>query len=143
MSRIIKCCGILLTAAVVSEAVYQLYKRWITCKNEDQQNESRKDEVVFFPDQEMACKNYFTGEDGCENDRCRFTHKPNSLSKLYEYLAGAQVSLDVCVFIICCADLGDLLISAHRRGVKVRVICDDEQVDVSGSQVWKLRKNGR
>jgi len=136
---------IALTIGVLSEIAYYCYKKWrkrsqgiSSAKSESKEVE----EVLFFPDAQIACKDHFVGEDGCSRQNCRFTHEHNSLSRLYQFLDEAIVSLDVCVFVICCADLGDLLITAHKRKVKVRVICDDEQIDITGSQIWKLRKAG-
>lgn len=143
VNRITKCIGIVAAIGITSEIIYQAYL-WILRKRTETEsrNESSITEVLFFPDRMVACKDYFIGEHGCTNLRCRFTHEPNSLSSLYKHLSGARTSLDVCVFVICCADLGDVIINAHRRGVKVRVICDDEQVDISGSQIWRMRSEG-
>ncbi|XP_045214814.2 uncharacterized protein LOC123564949 [Mercenaria mercenaria] len=146
-SRWIKVGGVALACGVVSEIVYFLYKRFRKRRwqyQDQSESESRKEieEVLFFPDSQVACKNYFIGEYGCDNRNCRFTHIPNSLSRLYEFIASAEKSLDVCVFVICCAELADMLVEAQRKNIKVRVICDDEQVDITGSQIWKLRKEG-
>lgn len=144
----IKVGGIALACGVVSEIAYCLYKRlrkrqWqLGSQNE---SESRKvvEEVLFFPDAQVACKDFFVSEDGCSNARCRFTHTPNSLSRLYEFICSARTSIDVCVFVICCSELAALLIEAQKRNLNVRVICDDEQVNITGSQIWNLRKEGK
>lgn len=138
-------CGVVIACGITSEIVYFVYKRfskrrWQLVSRSESESRNEIEEVLFFPDSEIACKDKFVGEDGCNNLRCRFSHRPNSLSRLYEFISGAKTSLDVCVFVICCADLADLLIQAHKQNVKVRVICDDEQIDITGSQIWKLRK---
>lgn len=61
---------------------------------------------------------------------------------MIETLQEARKSLDVCVFVISCKELADVLINAHRNGVIVRVISDGEQMTVSGSQIQRLRKVG-
>ncbi|KAL3876139.1 hypothetical protein ACJMK2_034011 [Sinanodonta woodiana] len=147
-SNIAKCVLVVVATAVTSEVVYWAYLlfRAKTWKKHGDKKETQSDnvitEVIFFPDDKIACKAHFTSEDGCENKTCRFTHEANSLSRLYGYLASASLSLDVSVFVITCVDLADLLIEAHKRGVVVRVITDDEQVDITGSQIWKLRRAG-
>lgn len=147
VSATVKTVAVIATFGIASEIVYQAYK-WIRNRRRRSQvwpkTESRREthEVLFFPDKDIACKDYFVGEDGCYNPKCRFTHKPNSLSRLYGYLAGAVESVDVCVFVICCQDLADILVQLHRKDIKVRIICDDEQVDITGSQIWPLRKEG-
>ncbi|KAK3599284.1 hypothetical protein CHS0354_028640 [Potamilus streckersoni] len=139
---------IVVASAVTSEIVYWVYllfwdKAWKKYGTKKQtQCDNVVTEVIFFPDDKIACKAHFASEDGCENKMCRFTHEANSLSRLYGYLTSAKTSLDVSVFVITCTDLADLLIEAHKRGVLVRVITDDEQVDITGSQIWKLRSAG-
>ena len=130
-----------LSFGVLSEIIYQLYKRIYRQKGNENTSQPST-EVLFFPDKKVACKAHFTADYGCENAYCQFSHTENSLSKLFTYLISARTSLDVCVFVITCSDLADLLVKAHKKGVKVRVVTDQEQVDVSGSQIWKLRKEG-
>lgn len=122
-----------------TEIVYQIYAR-LKSKKEKQNHIT---EVLFFPDLKVACKAHFTSADGCNNRHCRFTHSENSLSRLYNYLTLSRKSLDVCVFVLSCVDLADTIILAHKRGVNVRVITDNEQVNVQGSQIWKLRSEGK
>lgn len=130
--------GIFTGVCVLSEIVFQFYKyrynRSITKEKE------KSTEVLFFPDKKVACIKHFTSE--CESENCSYSHEENSLSKLFQYLNKAVHSVDVCVFVLTCTDLADLLIQAAERGVRVRVITDCEQVDIPGSQIWKLRSRG-
>lgn len=95
----------------------------------------RKNKVLFFPDEatahSLSSPDEVTGKQG-----------PGSLSVLLETLQEAKESLDVCVFVISCKELADALIKAHHNGVVVRVISDNEQMTVSGSQIERLRKVG-
>lgn len=43
-------------------------------------------------------------------------------------LGSAKRTLDVCVFTITCDEIASALIQAHQRGVRVRVISDNDQV---------------
>lgn len=143
----IKVGGVALACGLVSEVVYFLYKRyrkrgWQYKGQSESESRKEIEEVLFFPDSQVACRNYFVGDHGCDNNNCRFTHIPNSLSRLYEFINSAKKSVDVCVFVICCTELADLLIELNKRNVIVRVICDDEQINITGSQIWKLRKEG-
>ena len=54
----------------------------------------------------------------------------------------AGQSLDVCVFTIADDQLCQALIEAHRRGVKVRVITDDQKTKDIGSDIHLLVKAG-
>lgn len=49
-------------------------------------------------------------------------------------LRSAQRTLDVCVFTITCDEIADALIQAHQRGVRVRVISDNDQVHMLALQ---------
>ncbi|KAL5018209.1 hypothetical protein ScPMuIL_003931 [Solemya velum] len=139
---IIKTVGITIAFGLISEVCYQSYLWWKKkYRTPIPKKKKQECEVLFFPDNRVACKSHFIGE-GCGKLGCHFSHEPNSLSKLFEYLTKARKSLDVCVFVFTCSSLADILVEAHKKGVVVRVITDDEQVDVSNSQIWKLRKEG-
>eukprot|EP00695_Tsukubamonas_globosa_P000346 TRINITY_DN1252_c0_g1_i2.p1 TRINITY_DN1252_c0_g1~~TRINITY_DN1252_c0_g1_i2.p1 ORF type:complete len:195 (+),score=53.33 TRINITY_DN1252_c0_g1_i2:63-647(+) len=58
------------------------------------------------------------------------------------FLQEAKKSLDVCVFTITDDRISQKLIDAHKRGVKVRVITDDEKAHDLGSDVEKLAAAG-
>ncbi|XP_064594590.1 uncharacterized protein LOC135461420 [Liolophura sinensis] len=144
-SGILKTVGAILIAGVATEIGYQLYL-YFTHKRKDKTfpNDKRVfiNKVLIFPDKSVACKKHFLTENGCGNENCRFSHEKSSLSELFQYLNSAKSSLDVCVFTISFEDLADILVAKAKAGVTVRVIADDEQVDVPGSQIWKLRAQG-
>lgn len=52
------------------------------------------------------------------------------VGRLLQLLRGAQRTLDVCVFTITCDEIADALMQAHKRGVRVRVISDNDQACV-------------
>ncbi len=54
----------------------------------------------------------------------------------------AKNNLDLCVFTISDARLADHIIKAHSRGVKVRVITDDQKCFDDGSQIFTLSHAG-
>ncbi|KAJ8318461.1 hypothetical protein KUTeg_003552 [Tegillarca granosa] len=139
MSKVVKYVAGTLIFGLFTEIVYQIYVR-LNSKKEDKKCIT---EVLFFPDLKVACKAHFTSIEGCNNRHCRYTHSGNSLSRLYNYLTLSRKSLDVCVFVLSCADLADILILVHKRGVMVRIITDNEQVNVQGSQIWRLRSEGK
>jgi len=61
---------------------------------------------------------------------------------LVHWLDSAQNELLVCVFTITNNDLRNALHRAHDRGVKVRVISDDECMKQIGSDVYTLKTYG-
>lgn len=54
----------------------------------------------------------------------------------------AATSIDLCVFTISDSRLSEKLIQAHLRGVKVRILTDDQKCFDDGSQVFALSRAG-
>lgn len=78
----------------------------------------------------------------------KIVHEPmffpsiQSEAKVVHYLNSAVTTLDICVFSITYNVLGDAIIEAHKRGVKVRVISDDEQAKNPGADIERLQQAG-
>jgi len=47
--------------------------------------------------------------------------------------------LDVCVFTISCKEIFDAIVAAAARGVRVRVVTDDEKMQDQGSKAFNLK----
>lgn len=114
------------------------------------QNQSNKviNEVLFFPDNStktfkdlstLTAQDHYNLSKLTVQDRL---HQDSSLRKLLQYLDSTRKSLDLCLFLITCHEFADLALRCQARGVKVRLIVDQSNVSVSGSQVGKLRKAG-
>lgn len=58
------------------------------------------------------------------------------------YMSQAKKSVDLCVFTISDDVLSDCLKGLHERGVKVRIITDNNKMSDSGSQVKELARCG-
>ncbi len=58
------------------------------------------------------------------------------------YMSQAKRSVDLCVFTISDDVLSDCLKGLHERGVKVRIITDNNKMSDSGSQVKELARCG-
>eukprot|EP00116_Pleurobrachia_bachei_P009881 sb/3470143/ len=85
-------------------------------------------EALFFPDRGIQCPYYKTSR-GCLNTSCEYLHEPLSLPRLCEILRSARHTLDVCMFVISSPELMSLLIEIKERGVRVRCICNAEDID--------------
>ena len=57
-------------------------------------------------------------------------------------LKKAQDTIRICVFTISDNDITDAIISAHRRGVTVTVITDNDKVNDKGSDIEGIYKSG-
>ncbi len=64
------------------------------------------------------------------------------LHKLRELIGGARSSVAVCVFTISDDRLTDALLEAHTRGVKLRVLSDNDKRFDTGSDIVRLHRAG-
>ena len=95
----------------------------------------------FFPDPALPC-NAFMQNRPCTRGNCTFAHSDTSFTRFLSILDSARVSLDVCVFTITNDSITQSLIAAKKRGVKVRLITDDDCADGQGSDIRELQQNG-
>nr|AWH61376.1 putative zucchini [Asterias rubens] len=151
----------ILTVGVMSEVVYFLYRKkvhqklWrhvfassaseaetsVTTAEVTVQSRSFH-KVLFFPDPQRICADHFLSERGCHRPKCPFSHKETNFSRMISYLLLAKETLDVCMYTISNNDLADIVIKLHERGVVVRIITDDEAVNLSGNYIGKFRRSG-
>jgi hypothetical protein len=71
-----------------------------------------------------------------------FFPSASSEAKLIHYLNQAVKTLEVCIFTITNNQISDSLKAAHDRGVAVRIITDDENLKMLGSDVRDLGQYG-
>ena len=90
--------------------------------------------VLFFPDVAMPCR--FGSK--CRRKTCAFSHEQTSLTRFLKGIDSAKATFDVCVFTITCNEIAAGIIALHKRGVRVRIITDDEQTNAAGSDVGKF-----
>jgi hypothetical protein len=64
------------------------------------------------------------------------------LERFLYYLRGAQHSIAVAVYTLSDRRIADTLRAAHRRGVMVRIVSDNDTVRNTGSDVEDLAKDG-
>ncbi|GLC49564.1 hypothetical protein PLESTB_000259100 [Pleodorina starrii] len=97
--------------------------------------------TLFFPDAKLPCRN-MRKPGGCRRQHCEYAHEPTSLTRFLDYLGSATRTLDICVFTITNDDISDVVLDLHRKGVKVRVITDNDQSTTQGSDISKFRSAG-
>ncbi|KAF9975252.1 hypothetical protein BGZ65_008342 [Modicella reniformis] len=68
-----------------------------------------------------------------------FFPSEQSFNKLVKTLDDAKKSMDICVYTITDDHLANAIIRAHERGVKVRIISDNDKAGDLGSDVDRLR----
>eukprot|EP00033_Pygsuia_biforma_P001613 GCRY01001815.1.p1 GENE.GCRY01001815.1~~GCRY01001815.1.p1 ORF type:complete len:184 (+),score=9.04 GCRY01001815.1:98-649(+) len=111
-------------------------------KEEPTSPSSNNHRVLFFPDPALPCRNHFDPAKTCTRKNCTFSHINTSLSELVDWLRKAKQTLDVCVFTITCDEISNVLMEIHSKGVKLRIITDDDQASSKGSDIEKFREKG-
>lgn len=71
-----------------------------------------------------------------------FTPGDSCLRKLRELCRGARRSIEACVFTIADDRLSEELVAAHVRGVRVRVVSDNDKRFDDGSDIDRLASHG-
>ncbi len=71
-----------------------------------------------------------------------FSPGETCLGAILDQLEGARRSIDVCVFTITDDRIARALLAAHERGIKLRVITDNDKANDEGSDIWKLERAG-
>lgn len=72
----------------------------------------------------------------------RFSPGPDCRGALEKRIAGAKRTLDICVFTITDNHLRDTILAAAKRGVKVRIVTDNEKLEDIGSDIDTFVENG-
>ncbi|NP_001016875.2 mitochondrial cardiolipin hydrolase [Xenopus tropicalis] len=96
-------------------------------------------EVLFFPAPVTCIEPVLYPMKQCS---CPLPHTDSAFSRLLLLLLRAQRSLELCVFTFSCPSLARAVLLLHSRGVRVRVITDNDYMAASGSQIGPLRSAG-
>lgn len=72
----------------------------------------------------------------------RFSPGDGCLQKIQELLAQARRSVDICVFTITDDRISQSIQAAHERGVRVRILTDNDKAWDKGSDVQRLGRQG-
>lgn len=133
-------------AFVAAEIAYRSI-RWFISREEKSMKQTTTTEhfvkILFFPDSQVSCRTHFTARHGCTVQRCRFSHDPdNAYAQLLTYLKSVRHSIDLCVYMISCKDLADVIVDLNSKGVFIRIITDKNEIDSVGSQISKFMIEG-
>lgn len=82
------------------------------------------------------------GASSADRAEAHFSPSDAAVNRLESFLRFTHSSLDICVFTITDNRLSHAIIDAHQKGVKVRVITDDEKSEDLGSDIDDLRRAG-
>lgn len=71
-----------------------------------------------------------------------FSPGDNCPRKIGELFIAARQQVDVCVFTITDNRIAQPLLEAHKRGVKIRIVSDNEKLLEAGSDIERFRQAG-
>jgi mitochondrial cardiolipin hydrolase len=77
-----------------------------------------------------------------QNEVAEACFTPGCLDRVRLLLAGAERTADICVFTITDDRISSSIYDAHLRGVRVRIISDDDKANDLGSDVGRLAAKG-
>lgn len=77
-----------------------------------------------------------------KTQEAHFFPSKDSEERLINFIYNAKKTLDICVFSITNNNIANAIYLAHRDGVKVRIITDDDCMEQKGSDVVDLAKAG-
>ncbi|MFO0929729.1 MAG: phospholipase D-like domain-containing protein [Gemmataceae bacterium] len=72
----------------------------------------------------------------------QFSPDDNIAGRIVGLFNAARKAVDVCVFTITDDSISEAILKAHRRGVAIRILTDDEKVYDLGSDVVRLEEAG-
>jgi cardiolipin hydrolase len=82
------------------------------------------------------------GADKAPESGAFFSPGEAPLGKITGLLSAARKTVDICVFTITDDRISKAIVAAHKRGVQVRIISDDDKAGDRGSDVDRLRDLG-
>ena len=74
--------------------------------------------------------------------RCLFSPRDPCMDEICALLQDAKVSADICVFTITDDRIVKEIEAAHRRGVRVRILTDDDKSMDRGSDIGRMARAG-
>lgn len=94
-------------------------------------------EVLFSSRRSSCCLNGSVSPD-CRNNYCRSRIE----RRMLQLMNAAQHTLSVSMYFFTSQRLGDAVVAAHQRGVRVRVIGDKSMAYSNSSQLLRMAQKG-
>lgn len=122
--------------AIGSELVFRLIVMW---KSRLSDADDEVNEVLWTNDLTQVCReSHKTKVAPCNTPYCFI----RNMNRVVEIIDNAQHTIDLSMYIFTMVDIAESFFRAHKRGVKIRIICDESMVYSSGSQIMDLNKVG-
>lgn len=137
-----------LSTIIASEIAYRYIRRWMERCAEIRASRTNREvaDVIWINEhtQDCAVKNgqnspkFFHNGNKCKNMFCY----PRNIRKIIQFIDDAKYSIDLSMYIFTSHDLAQAFHRAIKRGLKVRIISDQEMCFSSGSRITDLTKCG-
>jgi len=82
------------------------------------------------------------GKESKTSNRAYFSPGNDCLNEIRSFISGASKSLDLCIFTITDDRIVERILHAFERGVKIRLITDDDKSMDLGADVLRMQKAG-
>jgi phosphatidylserine/phosphatidylglycerophosphate/cardiolipin synthase-like enzyme len=97
-------------------------------------NYSKYSKFIF---NNMIIENYFCPEDCKKNNQ----NVKGGVKRIVDLINSANETLDIAIFSFTLDEIGDALIDAKNRGVKIRIILENRMRSIRGSEYQRLLDN--
>lgn len=95
-------------------------------------------EAIFFPDQIN-----FNEAPNEKGNTVRYLKNSRSFCRLLHHVGTAEETIDLCLFMVTSQELtSTVLRQIQQKDIRVRLIVDDANINVDGSQVAEFRARG-
>ncbi|KAF4526722.1 hypothetical protein B566_EDAN015754 [Ephemera danica] len=102
-------------------------------------------EVLFFPDEGIVCNGFLLNDNAeCKfGPKCKYLHRPTSLSKMGGYLESAETSIDICMYIFTSRKLTEAILRVIKeRQCRVRILIEASMILKEPDRAKELYNEG-
>ena len=128
--------------AIVTIAIFRLWPKKRKNQTEEKIAPPAKEhfaEVIFFPDDKIDDS---TTEESTGMQYKTLLGSSRPFRRLRSHFADATESIDICLFLVTSQDMAKAVLDRIAKGVRVRLITDDANVRLEGSQVTEFIRKG-
>jgi phosphatidylserine/phosphatidylglycerophosphate/cardiolipin synthase-like enzyme len=125
-----------------SEAVLALFRSRAFALARDSVTDPRARQVISWLEEAIQALLPTRSVPEASRMEAHFSPGEGPLRAIVRLIEEARGSIDVCVFTVTDDRLSRALLDAHRRGIRVRMVSDDEKSLDAGSDMDRLRDAG-
>lgn len=111
------------------------------CSQTKPQDTLRKDLQMsynFFWMENTECRKHFITKLSCDEKFCSYS----KLQYIIDFILTATLSVDLCMYLVTITDIANALVQAHKKGIMIRIIVEEEMTSSSESKIQLLIQAG-